>query len=89
MSTGVLDSFGHHRLLFCMIAGVVLQKLSSMSGQERADSERQVKLRSLGNIKFIAELFNKGIVAEKIVVICIDMLLATAKADPKEDNVEV
>lgn len=66
-----------------------MQKLSGVSGQEREETERQVKLRSLGNIKFIAELFNKGIVAEKIVMICIESLLASAKADPKEENVEV
>ena len=46
-------------------------------------------MRTLGNIRLIAELFNKGIVAERIVTVCITELLGDPKADPIEDNVEV
>ena len=46
-------------------------------------------MRTLGNIRLIAELFNKGIVAERIVTVCITELIGDLKSDPIEDNVEV
>ena len=52
-------------------------------------AQRRVKLRTLGNIRLIAQLFNKGVVAEKIVHACIADLLGNSKAPPIEDNAEV
>lgn len=66
-----------------------LQKLASTPADEKEDAERRVKMRTLGNIRLIAELFNKGIVAERIVTVCITELIGDLKADPIEDNVEV
>jgi len=63
--------------------------LATTPASEREEAERQVKSRTLGNIRLIAELFNKGIVAERIVTVCIEELLGDIKADPVEDNVEV
>ena len=60
-----------------------------MGPAEKDEAERKVKNRTLGNIRLIAELFNKGIIAERIVVVCIEELIGDAKADPSEDNVEV
>lgn len=67
----------------------MLQKLSSVPEEDRPEAERRVKMRMLGNIRLIAELFNKGIVAERIVVVCIEELIGGPRADPVEDNVEV
>lgn len=60
-----------------------------MPASELEAAQRRVKLRTLGNIRLIAELFNEGIVAEKIVHACISELLGSAKAAPIEDNAEV
>lgn len=66
-----------------------MQKLAATPSEDREEAERQVKMRTLGNIRLIAELFNKGIVAERIVTVCISELIGDIKADPIEDNVEV
>ena len=66
-----------------------MQKLAITPAEERDEAERRVKMRTLGNIRLIAELFNKGIVAERIVTVCITELIGDLKADPIEDNVEV
>ena len=46
-------------------------------------------MRTLGNIRLIAELFKKSVVSEKIVQVCIQDLMGDAKSEPSEDNVEV
>ena len=38
-----------------------LQGLSSLGGMELESAERRVKQRTLGNIRLIAELFNKEV----------------------------
>ena len=60
-----------------------------MPPEELEAAQRRVKQRTLGNIRLIAELFNKGIVAEKIVHACIAELLGGPKDTPIEDNAEV
>ncbi|BBN20099.1 translation initiation factor 4G [Marchantia polymorpha subsp. ruderalis] len=55
----------------------------------RAEKERNVKLRTLGNIKFIGELFKQKMIPEKIVHACIqDLLGPDPKSAPAEENVE-
>lgn len=65
------------------------QALKSQALEDLEGAQRRVKLRTLGNIRLIAELFNKGVVAEKIVHACIADLLGAPKAAPVEDNAEV
>ena len=67
-----------------------LQELSNLSGPELDAAERRVKQRTLGNIRLIAELFNKEVVRETIVHACIGELLGdSARVEPVEDNIEV
>eukprot|EP00210_Caulerpa_lentillifera_P003280 g3131.t1 len=57
---------------------------------ERELAEKKVKDRTLGNMRLIAELFNKGLVAEKIMHSClVDLLQTESGVDlPHEDNLE-
>ena len=63
--------------------------MKSQPAEELEAAQRRVKLRTLGNIRLIAQLFNQGVVAEKIVHACIGDLLGSPKAAPVEDNAEV
>ncbi|KAL2609525.1 hypothetical protein R1flu_028098 [Riccia fluitans] len=56
----------------------------------RLEKERNVKLRTLGNIKFIGELFKQKMIPGKLVHTCIQELLGpNPKAILAEENVEM
>ena len=46
-------------------------------------------MRTLGNIRLIAELYKQDVVSEKILHACIQQMLGDGKSDPVEDDVEV
>ena len=55
---------------------------------EREMAERKVKLRTMGNIRLIGELFKAKMIAERILHSCMGELLGKPKTDPPEENVE-
>ncbi len=65
------------------------QALKSTSDEDREAAERKVKMRTLGNIRLIAELYKQEVVSEKILHACIQSMLGDGKSDPVEDDVEV
>ncbi len=67
----------------------VAQALKSIPDDERDRAERKVKLRTLGNVRLIAELYKQDVVPEKILHACIQEMLGDGKSEPIEDNVEV
>jgi len=62
---------------------------AGLTPEEREVKEIRIKRRMLGNIKFVGELFSKGMLNEKIMHACVQQLL---RRDPKkpvdEDQVE-
>jgi hypothetical protein len=65
------------------------QDVAQLSGGERDVAERDLKKRTLGITRLIAELYKKSVVKEPVVHVCIDVLLGSPKEKPLEDNVEV
>jgi len=59
------------------------------SGDAREESERKAKQRLLGNVRLIAELFKKGMVNDRIMVLILSDLLGSADGqEPSEDSIE-
>lgn len=69
--------------------GRCIQAIESVPEEQKEAVARGAKMRTLGNIRLIAELFKKSVVPEKIVHMCVSDLTGDAKQEPSENNVEV
>ena len=67
----------------------LFQAIEQVPQEQKESVTRTAKMRTLGNIRLIAELFKKSVVPEKIVHMCIQDLTGDAKHEPSENNVEV
>ena len=66
----------------------MVQGLSSVT-EDREAAARALKLRLLGNIRLISELFKQKALSDKIVHACVQTLMGDGKSIPNDDNVEV
>ncbi|KAH7852483.1 hypothetical protein Vadar_025339 [Vaccinium darrowii] len=70
----------------------IREELTPMTGSkqelERSDNDSLIKIRTLGNICFIGELWKQKILAENIVHRVVQELLEHTKTCPEEENVE-
>ena len=64
--------------------GVCVIPNESMTAQDISELQNAQKRRMLGNIRFIGELYKKGLVIELIIYTCIDHLIA----NPSEEEIE-
>ena len=70
-------------------AGKARDELESIADpNERAAAAKRVKVRTMGNIKLIGELYKKRMIAEKILHACVTDLLGSPSSEPPEENVE-
>jgi len=69
--------------------GEPAQALKDSPEEEREGLARAAKMRTMGNIRLIAELFKQDVVNEKILAVCIQEMLGDGKGEPHEDDVEV
>lgn len=69
-------------------AAAARQAIEQVPEEQKESITRTAKMRTLGNIRLIAELFKKSVVPEKIVHMCIQDLTGDAKQEPSENNVE-
>ena len=61
----------------------------SETGDARDDAEKKAKHRLLGNVRLIAELFKKGMVNDRIMVLILSDLLGSSEGqEPSEDSIE-
>ena len=68
---------------------ICFQAIASVPEDQKDAAARGAKMRTLGNIRLIAELFKKSVVPEKIVHMCVSDLTGDSKQEPSENNVEV
>lgn len=61
---------------------------AALTGDERDDAERRSKQRLLGNVRLIAELFKKGMVNDRIMLLILADLLSPSDGEPGEDSIE-
>ena len=66
-----------------------MQGLAASGAEDTEAAARKLKLRLLGNIRLISELFKQKALGEKIVHACLASLIGDPKGHPSEDNVEV
>ena len=70
-------------------AGKARDALASVTDPaERAAATKRVKVRTMGNIKLIGELYKKRMIAEKILHACVTDLLGAPSVEPPEENVQ-
>ena len=70
-------------------AGQARTELSTITDPaERAAATKRVKLRTMGNIRLIGELFKKKMIAEKILHACVTDLLGAPGSTPPDENIE-
>lgn len=72
-----------------LIWALYVQAIELVPEEQKEAVARGAKMRTLGNIRLIAELFKKSVVPEKIVHMCVSDLTGDAKQEPSENNVEV
>jgi translation initiation factor 4G len=61
---------------------------AQLTGESREDAERKAKQRLLGNVRLIAELFKKGMVNDRIMLLILSDLLGPSDGEPSEDALE-
>jgi translation initiation factor 4G len=70
-------------------AGKAREELRTIENEaEKNSATKRVKVRTMGNIKLIGELFKKKMIAEKILHACVSDLLGPPKTEPPEENIE-
>eukprot|EP00742_Colponemidia_sp_Colp-10_P003244 GILJ01003454.1.p1 GENE.GILJ01003454.1~~GILJ01003454.1.p1 ORF type:complete len:871 (-),score=163.96 GILJ01003454.1:2061-4673(-) len=62
-----------------------MEELQQLSDEERAATERKIKQRMLGNIKFIGELFKRRMLTEGIIHECVTRLMFNTESPDEED----
>ena len=61
----------------------------SIAGEARDAADRKAKQRLLGNVRLIAELFKKGMVNDRIILLILsDLLGPQDQQEPSEDSIE-
>ncbi|KNE60663.1 hypothetical protein AMAG_18579 [Allomyces macrogynus ATCC 38327] len=56
--------------------------------EEEYEAVVKIKTKALGNMRFVAELYNSGVVSKKVISMIVTQLVSSIQSEPKQEDIE-